>query len=83
MKLSVLIPAHNEVGCLEATISDMIATLSRGQVCHEIHIVDDNSSDGTLELCRQSRRIKRTYVVQFIFLFSNEKGGTAVKYTRT
>jgi len=58
MKLSVLIPAYNEVGCLETTISE-IATLSRGQVCHEIHIANDNSSDGTLEL-RQSRRIKRT-----------------------
>ena len=53
MKLSVLIPAHNEVGCLEATVSDLIATLRRGQVCHEILIVNDNSSDGTLELCRK------------------------------
>jgi len=52
MKLSVLIPAHNEKSCLEATVSDLVVTLNRERVSHEILIVNDNSSDGTLDLCR-------------------------------
>ena len=52
MKLSVLIPAHDEKSCLEATVSDLVETLNREHVSHEILIVNDNSSDETLELCQ-------------------------------
>ncbi len=52
MKLSVVIPAHNEEGCLEATVSTLIGTLRQEHISHEILIVNDNSTDGTLELCR-------------------------------
>lgn len=53
MKLSVVIPAHNEEGCLEATVSSLIAKLRGDNIAHEILIVNDNSSDGTLDLCRE------------------------------
>jgi dolichol-phosphate mannosyltransferase len=56
MKLSVVIPAHNEVGCLESTVSSLVAALAQEHIPHEILIVNDNSSDGTLELCEHLAR---------------------------
>ncbi len=53
MKLSVVIPAHNEHGSLDSTVRDIVLTLARHQIPHEIVIVNDNSSDGTLGLCAE------------------------------
>ncbi len=53
MKLSVVIPAHNEQGCLEATVSSVAAALTREQIPHEILVVNDNSTDNTLDVCRK------------------------------
>lgn len=47
MKLSVVIPAHNEEGCIEQTICDLHARLSAELIEHEILVVNDNSSDRT------------------------------------
>lgn len=51
MKLSVVIPAHNEMDSLEATVGSVAATLARNHIPHEIVIVNDNSNDGTQHLC--------------------------------
>jgi len=56
MKLSVVIPAHNEEGCLESTVSNLVITLVREQIVHEVLIINDNSSDGTLEVCETLSR---------------------------
>jgi len=53
MKLSVIIPAHNERYCLGATVAGISAALSGKKICHEILIVNDNSSDSTAELCQE------------------------------
>lgn len=47
MKLSVVIPAHNEEGCIEGTIRALHAQLSAEQIEHEILVVSDNSVDLT------------------------------------
>jgi dolichol-phosphate mannosyltransferase len=47
VKLSVVIPAHNEEGCVENTVRELVARLSTAAVDHEILVVNDNSSDGT------------------------------------
>lgn len=47
MKLSVVIPAHNEEGCIEGTIRSLHKTLSREAIDHEILVINDNSRDGT------------------------------------
>lgn len=47
MKLSVVIPAHNEEGSIEATARGVVAALEEAEIEHEIVIVDDGSSDGT------------------------------------
>jgi dolichol-phosphate mannosyltransferase len=47
MKLSVVIPAHNEQACIGGTIRALHAQLSAAQIEHEILVVNDNSSDLT------------------------------------
>jgi dolichol-phosphate mannosyltransferase len=47
MKLSVVIPAHNEVESIGKTIGALTAELDREEVDYEILVVDDSSGDGT------------------------------------
>lgn len=47
MKLSVAIPAHNEAGCIENTVTDLSQALVKASIDHEILVVNDNSSDDT------------------------------------
>jgi dolichol-phosphate mannosyltransferase len=47
MKISVVIPAHNEEGAVGETVAGIVSTLSREQIDHEVIVVDDSSSDGT------------------------------------
>lgn len=50
MKLSVVIPAHNEEGCIAGTVRALHAHLSENGVQHEIVVVNDNSTDSTGEI---------------------------------
>jgi dolichol-phosphate mannosyltransferase len=52
VKLSVVIPAHNEVESIGATIEAVRAQLRAEQIPHEIVVVDDSSSDGTGDVVR-------------------------------
>jgi dolichol-phosphate mannosyltransferase len=45
--LSVVIPAHNEEGRIEATVRDINAALKAAAIPHEILVVNDNSRDET------------------------------------
>jgi len=53
MKLSVVIPAHNEEGSLQVTVDRLVTTLRQAQIDHEVLIVEDNSTDDTLMVCQQ------------------------------
>lgn len=50
MKLSVVIPAHNEAGSIEPTIRGVVETLRGEEIDHEVVVVDDASTDGTSEV---------------------------------
>ena len=50
MKLSVVIPAHNEQACIGGTIRALHAQLSAAQIEHEILVVNDNSIDLTWKI---------------------------------
>ncbi len=47
MKLSVVIPAYNEEGCIEKTLYSLILALRREAIRTEILVVNDNSTDTT------------------------------------
>jgi dolichol-phosphate mannosyltransferase len=47
MKLSVVIPAHNEADSIGETVMRTLAELERAGIEHEILVIDDASGDGT------------------------------------
>ena len=53
MRLSVLIPAHNEASCITATVQQLFAELDRQGIEHEILVVNDHSTDQTEEVLRE------------------------------
>lgn len=53
MKLSVVIPARNEEGCLENTLRKLHEKLSLEKIDHEILVINDGSSDGTEALLQK------------------------------
>lgn len=53
MKLSIVIPAYNEQDGLPQTVQQIVAVMQQENIPHEILIVNDNSTDGTLSVCQQ------------------------------
>jgi dolichol-phosphate mannosyltransferase len=49
MKLSVVIPAHNEVESIRETVESTVDELERAGIPYEILVVDDSSGDGTAD----------------------------------
>ena len=47
MKLSVVMPARNEEGCVVETVTGIVAALRREAIPHEIVVVNDGSTDST------------------------------------
>jgi dolichol-phosphate mannosyltransferase len=50
VKLSVVIPAHNEQGSIAATVQGLARALEAEQIAYEILVVDDSSTDRTKEI---------------------------------
>lgn len=53
MKLSVVIPAHNEEGCIQGTLDGLANELAREKIDHEILVINDNSRDSTEEILKR------------------------------
>ncbi len=51
-KLSLVIPAHNEEGCIEETVRAFHDQLKQEGIEHEMLVINDNSTDGTEEILR-------------------------------
>ena len=62
MKLSVVIPAHNEADSIAPTVRGIAEVLRREDIDHEILVIDDASTDGTAgvvaELSAEDDRIR-------------------------
>ena len=52
MKLSVVIPAYNEEGCIKDTLQKLYDVLSDSGIEHEILVINDNSKDNTLPVLK-------------------------------
>lgn len=53
MLLSVVMPARDEEGCIEGTVSTLTGTLAAAQIPYEIVIVDDGSEDATAAIVQK------------------------------
>ena len=53
MKLSVIIPARDESGCVAGTVTSVLSALRKAGIPREILVVDDGSSDGTALLVEE------------------------------
>jgi len=53
MKLSVIIPGHNEEGCIEKTVRAFHKRLKHEKIDHEILVINDNSTDGTEKILKK------------------------------
>src|SRR5580704_17320893 len=53
--LSVVIPAHNEEGCIAATVEHLHLELRLHKIEHEIVAVDDGSTDSTWSMLQEIR----------------------------
>ncbi len=51
-KVSLVIPAHNEEGCIEETVRAFHNELKRENIPHEILVINDNSKDATEEILK-------------------------------
>jgi len=52
-RLSIVIPARNEEGCIAATVSHLHLELDLQGVPHEIVVVDDGSTDRTWSILQE------------------------------
>ena len=52
MKLSVLIPAHNEEGSMAGTLTLLTTELDQEKIDYEVLVINDNSRDGTEEILK-------------------------------
>ena len=50
MKLSIVMPAHNEEDCIAQAIRDIVDKLDREKIEYELMVVNDNSSDNTRQI---------------------------------
>lgn len=55
MKLSIIIPAHNEEDCIRSTVTDLYNALVSENIAHEILAVNDNSNDKTEDILKELR----------------------------
>jgi dolichol-phosphate mannosyltransferase len=53
--LSIVIPAHNEEGCIAATVEHLYVELRLNGIEHEVVAVDDGSTDQTWPILEQLR----------------------------
>lgn len=63
MRLSCIIPAYNEEGCIADTVIQLYSALKQNNIEHEIRVINDNSTDKTKEVLGKLKTRVPTLVV--------------------
>jgi len=62
MEISIIIPAHNEEGCIEETVTAIATRLMAVNIPHNVLVINDNSQDNTekilLEICSKYSHVR-------------------------
>jgi len=74
--LSVVIPAYNEELVIETSVNRIRTILNIAQINHEIIVVNDGSTDSTLEVLR---RIQKTHQLRIISIDQNAGHMNAIR----
>lgn len=77
MKLSVVIPAHNEEGSIAETVEPLIRTLSDEELDHEVLVVNDGSTDQTETILRDLQDLYPT--LRYVNNMASNGFGLAVR----
>lgn len=80
LTLSVVIPAYNEEGAVEHTIDDVRRELNAIGIPYEIIVIDDGSSDRTLEIARDTGVVVDTNQVNTGYGASLKRGIKHAQY---
>jgi GT2 family glycosyltransferase len=62
MDLSIIIPSYNTKNLLDRCVSSIIKSLERGSTSYEIIVVDNHSTDGSVELLKKNYKTVKTIV---------------------
>ena len=52
-KVSIVLPVFNEEKYIEATLSSLLKSNQQTRICYEVILVNNNSTDKTIELAKQ------------------------------
>lgn len=79
VKLSTIIPAHNEEGCIESTARSLIEAFEKEKIDFEILTINDHSSDSTEEILK---RLVEEFPQKFRYLNNEYPNGFgfAIRY---
>jgi len=77
MKFSVVIPAHNEEGCIESTLTELVKVLNQRDFDFEIVVVVDHCTDRTEEILKAFTANESR--VKWLFNSRQPGFGTAVR----
>ena len=78
MQLSVIIPAYNEKETIELIVQRVLA-VDLGDVSHEVVVVDDGSTDGTVEILKRLEADGNASGLSVFFHSRNRGKGAAIR----
>ena len=78
MKLSIVIPAYNEEGCIEETVTNLVRAFEESSIDSEILVINDNSTDTTEQILK---KLEAQYLAVKYLNNRNPQGfGFAIRY---
>lgn len=78
MKLSIVIPARNEEGCIAETLNNLCRTLDEANISTEVLVVDDGCTDGTAAVVNNLSAVH--HQIKLVTNYGRHGFGMAVRF---